>query len=553
MLRYCLLFIVLVHVIAEEDEDYKIVELDYGTVSGKKYWNGEYYEFFGVPYATVPKGKDRFKPALPVEPWEGVKEANILNSVCEQVYLTENPEDEVMLHGEEECLTINLLVPKIADEKNLVPVIVYIHSGAFAGGSGNMARYNYLARHDVIAINFNYRVGGLGFACLGTEDIPGNAGLRDQITALKWINKYIKKFGGDPNKVTLAGYSVGAAMAELLMLSKATDGLFHQLVLESGSVLAPFAINRHPITTARNIAVSIGFNDTGSLKELNDFLINAPILDLASKSKNFYLTNSTFGFAPCIETKVDGIEPVITQSPLDIIKSGDYKKIPIITGYSNMEGISRTIKFGEWRDKMNENFADFLPADLKFDSEKSRDDFIKEIRKHYFKSEDVTHESLQAYIDYFSDSMFKYSIMKSAKLHAQKSDKPVYLYEFTYVGKLNMKHHYMDRVKGASHRDQTAYVLDFFDHTSRYKDMDTRDRLTSMWTDFVKYSEPTAFESLLINVKWLEYDDKEHFFLEIGGKLKMKKDLFVKRYSFWDKVYQKFYWNPTTVGVDNSK
>lgn len=553
MLRYLLLVVFFVKVFAGEEEENRIVVLNEGAVSGKKYWNGDYYEFYGVPYATVPKGKDKFKSPLPAEPWEGVKEANSLSSVCEQVYLTDDPDDEVMLHGEEECLTMNLLVPEIANENNLVPVMVYVHSGAFAGGSGNMAKYNYLARHDVIAISFNYRVGAIGFACLGTEDIPGNAGLRDQIAALKWINKNIKKFGGDPNRVTLGGYSVGATMAELLMLSKATDGLVHKLILESGSALAPFAINRHPITTARNIAISIGFNDTGSLKDLNDFLINAPIIDLASKSKNFYLTNSTFGFAPCIETKIEGLEPIITQSPLDIINSGDYKKIPIITGFANMEGISRTIKFGDWRDKMNENFADFLPADLKFENEKSRDDFIKDVLKYYFKSEKITHESLQAYIDYFSDSMFKYSIMKSAKLHARKSDKPVYLYEFTYVGKLNMKHYYMDRVKGASHRDQTAYVLDFFDHVTKSKDMDTRDRLTTMWTDFVKYDDPTAFESLLMNVKWLEYNEKEQNYLEIGAKLKMKKDIFVKRYVFWDKVYTKHYWTPTAVGVESTK
>lgn len=427
-----------------------------------------------------------FQDPLPLEPWEGIKEANERNNVCQQIYLTDNEDDEIMLHGEEECLTMNLLIPEIANESNLVPVIVYVHSGAFAGGNGNMAKFHYLTKHDVITISFNYRLGAIGFVCLGTDEIPGNAGLKDQVAALKWINKHIVKFGGDPNKVTLAGFSVGASMAELLAISKATDGLLHKLILESGSALSPFTINRDPISTARNIAISIGFNDTGKLKDLNEFYLNANITDLAAKSKNFFLTNSTFGFAPCIEKNIKNSNAFLTESPFDIMQRGDYKKIPVLTGFSNMEGISRTIKFDQWSDMMNENFAPFLPADLTFTDETSKHSFISDIKKQYFKNEEVTHDNLQAYIDYFSDSMFKYGIVRSARLHANQN-KPVYLYEFTFVGNLNMKHQYMDRIKGASHRDQTAYILDFFDHTTKYRDMDTRDRLTTMWSDFAKY------------------------------------------------------------------
>ncbi|XP_037294220.1 esterase FE4 [Manduca sexta] len=546
---FCVFFVSL-----RAEDDYRVVNLDgIGSVSGEKYWNGNFYEFYGVPYATVPKGRDKFKEPLPVEPWEGVKVANVRNNVCQQVYLTDD-DDDIILHGEDECLTMNLYVPEEASEENPLPVIIYIHSGAFSGGSGNMAKLTYLARHDIIAISFNYRVGALGFACLGTEEIPGNAALKDQIAALKWVNKHIKKFGGDPNKVTLAGFSVGAAMAEILALSKLTDGLIHKLVLESGSALAPFAINRHPITTATNIAIPMGYNNTGKIKDLTEFYLNASALDLAVKSKNFFLTNSTFGFAPCVETKVPNTVPVLTESPLDIIKRGDFKKIPILTGYSNMEGISRTIKFGDWMDDMNKNFADFLPADLAFNDDKAKQTFIDQIKKSYFKDEEVSHNTLQGYIDYFSDSMFKYAIIKSAKHYAGKSNQPVYLYEFTYVGKLNMKHQYMDRVKGASHRDQSAYVLDFLDYTISYRDMDTRDRMTTMWSDFVKYSDPTAYESTLINVKWLRHSVNEQNYLEIGNKLKMKKDLFEKRYQFWDRVYSKYYWNPTAqVAGENKK
>ncbi|KAF9407222.1 hypothetical protein HW555_012673, partial [Spodoptera exigua] len=444
-------------------------------------------------------------------------------------------------------LTMNLFVPKVANEDNLVPVLVYIHSGAYSGGSGNMAKFNYLARHDILVVSLNYRLGFKGFACLGTEEIPGNAALKDQLAALKFINKYISKFGGDPKKVTLAGFSVGASMAEILALSKATNGLIDKLILESGSALSPFAVNRDPINTAKNLAISMGYNNTEKIEDLNEFLLNAPIKDLAVKSKNFYLTNSTFGLAPCIENVIGTAEPILTESPLIIFHKGDYEKIPVLTGFSNMEGISRTIKFDEWSDLMNEKFADFLPADLAFDNDKSRGDFINKVKKYYFKDEEVTHDTVQGYIDYFSDSMFKYGIMKSAKLHAMKSKKPVFLYEFSYVGRLSFKHYFMDRIKGASHRDQTSYLLDFFEFTNEADDMNTRDRMTAMWSDFVQYEDPTAYESLLIDLKWPKYTNDKQDFLEIGNTLKKKKDLFQNEFRLWDEVYEKYYWHPMPV------
>ncbi|XP_052744156.1 esterase E4-like [Bicyclus anynana] len=521
----------------------RVVVLADGAVRGTKYWNGDYFEFYGIPYATVPKGRDRFQAPLPPEPWQGVFEASKKQTLCKQCYM--GGDDDYLVDGEEECLFINLLVPELASETNLLPVIVYIHSGAFSGGSGNMANGNYLARHDVIVINFNYRLGALGFACLGNKEIPGNAALKDQVAALRWINKNIKKFGGDPNRVTLAGFSVGATMAELLSLSKATTGLFNKLILESGSALAPFAINRDPISTAKNIAISLGYNGTISLEGLTEFYLNASVDSLAEKSVNYHLQNSTFGFAPCIENIHEDIEPILTESPLDILKKGQNNHVSVLTGFADMEGLSRSIKFGVWREEMNEDFSKFLPADLKFDNDKARDEFISEVKKHYFNNKPVNAEALQKYIDYFSDSMFKYNILDSAKLHTSQRKKPVYLYEFTYTGKLNVEHNYMDRIKGASHRDQTAYILDFHAQSSSYKDLDTRDRLTTMWTDFVKYGNPTAFESALINVKWLPYKNSNKQYLEIGKKLTMKKDLFEDGYNFWYQVYERYYWTPT--------
>ncbi|CAB3249421.1 unnamed protein product [Arctia plantaginis] len=397
----------------------RVVTLDVGEVIGEKYWNGDFFEFYGVPYAKVPKGRDRFKAPLPLEDF-GSLVADIRNIHCPQIFLKESDDDEDEVFGQEDCLNMNLLVPSIASEKNLVPVLVYIHSGGYSGGNGN-------------------------------------------------------------------------------------------------------------------------------IKDLNEFLLNADIVDMTLKTHNFFLENSTFGFAPCLENVIKNTEPIITESPLMVLQKGDYKQMPVLTGFANMEGISRTFKFDEWSEAMNENFADFLPADLTFDTVKSRDALIEDIKQYYFKGEEVSHDTLKGYVDYFSDAMFKYSIMKSAKLHASKSNRPVFLYEFTYVGKLSLKHYYMDKLDGASHRDQTSYLLDFFGFTDDLNDLETRDRMTAMWTDFVKFENPTAYESLLIDVKWRRYTKETPNYMKIGKNLQLKKNLFSKTYAFWDNIYDKYYWSPTPV------
>lgn len=381
------------------------------------------------------------------------------------------------------------MVPKLG-EKTPVPVVVVVHSGAFAGGSATMTKYHNMAKEDVLVVAINYRLGALGFACLGTEEIPGNAALKDIIAALEWVNRYIKYFGGDPNKVTLYGYSVGATLAQLVALSPRSKGLFDKLILDSASALAPFAIDRDPVTTAKNVALKLGFNPKDDFEDLNDFLRSEeiPLNQLQGLSRNFFLRNSSFGFGPCIENPSK--TAVLTESPLDIMESGKYNDFFLLTGFANMEGISRTSQFKDWAQEMNEKLQEFLPVDLIFKKQSDLDYVVRVVKEMYFRNKELNvddDESLKAFIDYFSDTMFKFSIIKSTKLHAQKSVRPIYLYEFTYYGKLNTKHSYSDRIQGASHRDQTAYVFDFYDWTRNYTDMDMRDVMVTMWSDFIKY------------------------------------------------------------------
>ncbi|XP_028028435.1 LOW QUALITY PROTEIN: bile salt-activated lipase-like [Bombyx mandarina] len=153
---------------------------------------------------------------------------------------------------QEDCLVMNIFVPD-TEQENL-PVMVDIHGGAYYSGLGNAHRFtDFAALNNVIVVTFNYRIGLLGFLCLGTEKIPGNAGMKDQITALRWVKRNIATFGGDPNDVTITGCSAGGSSVDLLLVSKMSEGLFNRAIPDSGSNLGSFTVQFDPIANSKQI------------------------------------------------------------------------------------------------------------------------------------------------------------------------------------------------------------------------------------------------------------------------------------------------------------
>ena len=138
---------------------------------------------------------------------------------------------------------LNIYVPEVefSSRKRKLPVMVWIHGGALLIGSNN---YNengpkHFMKKEIVMVTVNYRLGPLGFLSMGTDSVPGNVGLRDQNMALKWVKKNIAAFGGDPNSVTLFGESAGSLSVALHLISPMSEGLFHRIILQSGTALAP--------------------------------------------------------------------------------------------------------------------------------------------------------------------------------------------------------------------------------------------------------------------------------------------------------------------------
>jgi para-nitrobenzyl esterase len=204
--------------------------------------------FKGIPYGASTGGANRFMPPRPPDAWSGVRSALAFGPRCPQIdgapILDE--EQEAIDHGpmSEDCLYLNVWSPTL-DKNARLPVMVWLHGGGYAGGSGGSSRYdgiNLAHKHGVVVVTVNSRLNVFGFLSLGLlggEEYAdsGNAGQLDLVQVLRWVHENIGAFGGNRDNVTLWGQSGGAAKAATLMATPMARGLFHRVIMQSGTAI----------------------------------------------------------------------------------------------------------------------------------------------------------------------------------------------------------------------------------------------------------------------------------------------------------------------------
>ena len=308
------------------------VRIDSGLLAGTLIGHGV-KAYYGIPFAAPPVRQNRWRAPQPVKPWQGIYTADTKRPSCMQPMRAPDINHYFGAQSiSEDCLYLNVWAPAEARPGANLPVVVWIFGGAFVIGSANMPVYSgaHLAHHGVIYVAANYRVGVFGFLALArltaesTHHASGNWGLLDQIAALKWVQRNIRAFGGDPGNVTLVGQSAGSMSINLLQASPLTRGLFERAIGLSGSSLVG---SPELATPSRQQAQAQGLKLTRALHATG----LAQMRGLAADQVLAAAQRAHFRARP----DVDGY--VLPESPQQIFEEGKEQQIPILVGSTNTD------------------------------------------------------------------------------------------------------------------------------------------------------------------------------------------------------------------------
>ena len=291
-------------------------------------------KFLGVPFAAPPTGERRLRAPQPPNKWKpDVRLAKKHADACMQPRRYESYFNryDYNISFSEDCLYLDVYTPDITVSS---PVLVYIHGGAYEGGTSIAFPSDILALHGVIVVVIQYRLGPFGFLTTGDSAAPGNFGMLDQVEALKWVRDNIENFGGNPSKVTIFGESAGGSSVSLHLMSPLSEGLFHQVIAESGVDLCPWAVQ--PVSYGLRFAKELTQKLECTLSDHNamiDCIRKAKDVDIQKASDDisfeFY---DYFRWAPVVD------QNFLQDTPKNLRKKGAFKKLPLMVSFNSHEG-----------------------------------------------------------------------------------------------------------------------------------------------------------------------------------------------------------------------
>ena len=389
------------------------VTVENGLIEGNYDTHTGIQKYFGVPFAKPPVGNLRWRAPQPVDNWEGVKETKKFGPRPMQTMVFGDMKSRS--NGvSEDCLYLNIWTPAKRNTKDL-PVLVYFYGGGNVAGDASEYRYDgeSMARKGMVVVTTNYRLNIFGFLShpeLSAEapyKASGNYGVLDQHAALKWVNKNIAAFGGDPGKVTIAGESAGSLAVSAQMASPLSKDLIAAAIGESGAcinpTLAPVSLEEAE-NTGLEFAQNAGYPAIEQLRKLS----TRDIYEIYNESKRF-------GF-PMV---IDGY--FLPKTLPQIFNAKEQAQVPLLLGWNSAE--IPGMAFMQGQPYSEENYV----AKVK----EAYPDTHEEVLKLYPHSS--VEEIEQSATDLASDRFIAYSTWKWFDLHRKNSNQPVYRYLYSKI------------------------------------------------------------------------------------------------------------------------
>ena len=473
------------------------IECNNGIFVGTK--KGDVISFKGVPYAKPPIGNLRWKnPELPEDS----------NKIYQAYYFGKSPiqiDWEAILSSyypqSEDCLYLNIWVNS-KDTSTQKAILVFIHGGAYSSGGTSEPLYNgdnlVDKFPDIIFISIGYRVGIFGF--INLSSIPGgenyktsnNLGLLDQICALKWIQKNIEKFGGDPNKVTLMGQSSGAGSISLLPLIDESKGLFKRIIAESGSLSLTSSLDETKELVKRLLKKS-------GAKNMDD-LIKLPEAKMKEIDKDIC---SYDHFAVR-----DGV-----VLPLNIYEAYNnnerIKDIDVLLG-SNKDEVRYWIRsMGYYTDLLSGKFIYLHGLPILYENNiKQLNNQDKEYIDEFMDL--LIGKRIWKITEFYNEIVFRIPMTKQAEYHS-KAGGNAFVYHWKYPGE--------DETMGACHNVELSYTLNNLEQnifTGNKVNKELANKVQEMWVNFAKNGNPS-----ISGITWEKYNTDTRKIMILDEKIEM--------------------------------
>ncbi|EFO95005.1 hypothetical protein CRE_09367 [Caenorhabditis remanei] len=514
--------------------------------------------FLGIPYVEPPLGYLRFKKPRPPISWDGVRETKEYKAACMSDPLR-TYKNGVGGPISEDCLHLNVFTNRYCMEKKTCSVMIIIHGGGLlfesaAAFNPEILINNFVGQsRNIVVVSTNYRLGIFGFGQLNGEEEHQNVALFDIMEAVKWVRREIKNFGGDKDRITLAGHSAGAALTVAFTNSPLTKGLIHQQIVMSAPI--PNLSKQSNFKGTTRVAQIVGcLEEVVGFKELSRREMRRTYSCLRSKpaqsildAQLYVLKNSTYYFgAPHVDGQfvadyADHLFAAKSIYPVNTLigtTTAELRKTQFLTDPKNSEKKSDLVK----------NICEHIGYELY----KIPEQFSKQCHNYYMA---------QDHSQYLSDDMEFYSqAALMADAHSSHNTK-VFLYSWNPEN-LKQKCSYSYAYTGAGtayrkifnepsphHSEDLIYVFGTSRGPFTPKDYEIEKVYSGVFASFVNSGDPSPSEEQ----PWLQYtsEKKEHFLIDFDEKLKMpgmRENYYADSVQFWSSVGPKSFeehWSPS--------